>query len=131
MASYPDVIAPSLIGKYPANTFSGGGYFYDHILEYRVWCHPELGAPDEYDGDDYYYCFATYNDALSFHQRTKGSEKPLVLIKQFEWIDEPSPGQFIHKHGERITEWLPEWLIDSLRDHDSIPNFIAQNSVES
>ena len=32
------------VGSFPAATKSGGGYFYDEVLEYRVWLHPERGA---------------------------------------------------------------------------------------
>ena len=62
---YPEVLDPSRVGTYPALVKSGGGYVWDAVLEYRVWCHPERGAPDEDDGDDYYYAFETYDEALS------------------------------------------------------------------
>jgi hypothetical protein len=51
---YPDAVDPSLVGTYPAEAGSGGGYVWDDILEYRVWCHPERGAADEDNGNDYY-----------------------------------------------------------------------------
>jgi hypothetical protein len=38
--NYPNVINPSKVGTYPALVKSGGGYFYDEVLEYRVWVHP-------------------------------------------------------------------------------------------
>jgi hypothetical protein len=37
---YPDVKEPEKVGTYPAEAKSGGGIFYDDILEYRVWVHP-------------------------------------------------------------------------------------------
>lgn len=105
---YPDSIDENRVGEYPAETKSGGGYFYDQVLEYRVWCRPWQGAPDEFDGEIYYYAFHTYDEALEFSNETDGSEAPLVLVKQLEWIDEPEDGKFIHKTGERLTEWRVE-----------------------
>jgi putative acetyltransferase len=100
---------------------SGGSYFFDEVLEYRVWVRP--------GGNDYYKAFVNYEDALKFSQKTKGVEAPLVLICQYEWIDEPNPGEFIHKKGERVTEWLPEWLEDSARKEGDIEEYIASNST--
>lgn len=125
MSQYPLAINLDLVGEYPASTKSGGGYFYDEVLEYRVWCHPECGAPDECDGEDYYYAFAVYEQALEFSQGTPGAEPPLVLIRQLEWINEPSKGVFIHEKGERITEWRVEWLDSSARKPGDIEGFIA------
>ena len=42
---YPHVVDPAKVGEYPASVFAGGGYVWDEVLEYRVWCHPERGAP--------------------------------------------------------------------------------------
>ena len=67
---YPDVLDPDRVGSYPAVAGAGGGYVWDAVLEYRVWCHPEDGAPDEDDGNDYFYCFATYSEALECSQQT-------------------------------------------------------------
>jgi len=57
-ASYPDAVDPNLVETYPPLSKAGGGYVWDDVLEYRVWCHPERGAPDIEDGNDYYYAFA-------------------------------------------------------------------------
>lgn len=59
----PERTRRKLVRTYPASAKAGGGYVWDEVLEYRVWCHPERGAPDEADGSDYYYAFATYEDA--------------------------------------------------------------------
>ena len=128
MPSYPDAIDPSLVGEYPALAKSGAGYFFDEVLEYRVWCHPERGAPDEFDGEDYYYAFATHAEALAFSTNCPGTETPLALVRQREWIDEPEPGQFIHMQTERITEWQPEWLEDGPRKPGDIEAFIARRA---
>ena len=90
---YPDAIDPTQVGEYPALSKAGGGYVWDAVLEYRVWCHPERGAEDHDDGSDYYYPFATYAEALAFSEATAGAEEPLALIRQDEYIDEPAPGE--------------------------------------
>ena len=126
---YPNSIDENLVGEYPAATKSGGGYFYDQVLEYRVWCRPWEGAPDEFDGEIYYYPFHTYEEALEFSNNTKGSESPLVLVRQYEWVDEPEPKKFIHKTGERLTEWRVEWLPDSKREKNTIAKFISAGGI--
>lgn len=125
--TYPDSIDKDLVGTYPANTKSGGGYFYDCVLEYRVWCRPWKGAPDEFDGEIYYYAFHSFQEAKEFSDVTKGSEEPLVLVKQLEWINEPESGKYTHEVGERLTEWRVEWLEGGPRTDCSIPEFLASN----
>ena len=51
MSQYPQVKDPALVGTYPATAKAGGGYVWDEVLEYRVWCHPERGAQDLADPD--------------------------------------------------------------------------------
>lgn len=36
---------PDRVDTYPATAKAGGGYVWDEVLEYRVWCHHERGAP--------------------------------------------------------------------------------------
>src|ERR1700740_1428902 len=102
---YPAVLDPNSVGEYSASAFAGGGYVWDEVLEYRVWCHPESGAPDEAVGSDYYCAFRTYAEALTFSKETVGAEPPLALIQQLEYIDEPEPGMYVHEKKLRITEW--------------------------
>lgn len=125
---YPDVVDPKLVGTYPAVVPTGGGYVWDEILEYRVWCHPERGAPDLEDGDDYYYPFATYAEALAFSQGTIGAEEPLALIRQLEYIDEPNPGEYRHVKEPRIAEWHTDGLRRPRRTPTTIPNFLSPNA---
>ena len=125
---YPDAIDPKLVGEYPALAKAGGGYFFDEVLEYRVWCHPGPGVPDGEDGSDYYYAFSTYGEALEFSTSEPRAEEPLVLIRQFEWIDEPSEGLLIHERGERIAEWRAEWLDRGPRASGAIEAFIRARS---
>jgi putative acetyltransferase len=60
---FPAVVNPSAVGQYSALAGAGGGFVWDEVLEYRVWCHPERGAPDLAYGSDYYYAFASYAEA--------------------------------------------------------------------
>lgn len=122
---YPDAIDPELVGTYPAFANAGGGYVWDEVLEYRVWCHPERGAPDTEDGNDYYHAFSTYAEALAFSSRAAGSEDPLALIRQLEFIAENDPGIYQHVKEVRITEWPVEFLRRPRRTPVTIPNFLS------
>lgn len=42
--TYPKAIHEDKVGTYPAAAKAGGGYVWDAVLEYRVWCHPERGT---------------------------------------------------------------------------------------
>lgn len=117
-----------MIGQYPAFVFAGGGYVWDEVLEYRVWCHPERGAPDEDQGNDYFHGFATYDEALSFSRDHPGTEKPLALILQREYIAEEQPGAFEHIREERLTEWPVEFLARPRRTEHTIPDFLAPDA---
>lgn len=125
---YPDVLDPNLVGTYPAVAKSGGGYVWDEVLEYRVWCHPERGAPDEADGSDYFYAYATYAEALACSQQIKGAEEPLALILQREYISEEEPEQYVHVKKERITEWPVVFLSRPRRTPRTIPDFLAPDA---
>jgi hypothetical protein len=127
-ASYPDVVDSSLVGTYSPLAKAGGGFVWDDVLEYRVWCHPEQGAPDVEDGSDYYYAFATYTEALAFSRNTEGAEAPLALIRQLEYIEEPNPGEYRHVKEVRITEWPAEFLRRPRRTPNTIPDFLSPNA---
>lgn len=126
--SYPAVLDPELVGTYEAAAKSGGGLVWDEVLEYRVWCHPELGAPDVADGSDYYYAFATYEEAEKFAEAAPGAEEPLALVLQREHINEPSPGQYEHVAEERVTEWPVAFLFRPRRTARTIPDFLAPDA---
>lgn len=128
MTQYPKVKNPEKIGTYPASVKSGGGYVWDEVLEYRVWCHPEDGAPDTEEGNDYYHVFQTYDDALEFSETTPGAEEPIALILQEEYIDEPEEGKYEHIQTPRITEWHVEFLSRPRRTNETILNFISPNA---
>jgi hypothetical protein len=124
----PTAVNPSRVGKYPALAKSGGGFVWDEVLEYRVWCHPELGAPDLAEGSDYFRAFATYPKALAFALRTKGADEPLALIRQREFIEEPEPGSYEHIKKSRVTEWRVEWLSRPRRTKATIPDFFSSDA---
>jgi hypothetical protein len=126
--AYPNVLDASLVGTYPAQAQSGGGYVWDAVLEYRVWCHPERGAPDEADGSDYYHAFASFDEALNFAHQTSGAEEPLALVLQEEHLDEPEPGTFRHITERRVTEWPVEFLGRPRRTPSTIPDFLAPDA---
>ena len=119
---HPAVLDAERVGSYPASAKAGGGYVWDEVLEYRVWCHPADG------GDDYYHAFASCADAEAFAARTPGAESPLALILQREFIDEPSPGEYRHVKAERITEWPTEFLRRPRRTPHTIPDFFAPDA---
>ncbi len=126
--SFPDAEDPSKVGEYPARSGAGGGYVWDAVLEYRVWCHPERGAPDHEDGSDYYCPFATYAEALEFSKATRGAEEPLALIRQDEYISEPEEGKYVHMIEVRIAEWPVEFLSRPRRTARTIPDFLAPDA---
>lgn len=125
---YPDAIDPAKVGEYPALSKAGGGFVWDAVLEYRVWCHPERGAADLEDGSDYYFAFATYAEALECSRTTAGAEEPLALIRQDEYIDESKPEKYVHVKKERITEWPVEFLSRPRRTPRTIPDFLAPDA---
>lgn len=128
MSLYPAVKDSALVGTYPAVVSSGGGYVWDEVLEYRVWCHPHDGAPDTEAGDDYYYVFDTYEEACAFSQATTGAEEPLALVLQAEYIEEPKPGQFVHVTKQRLTEWQVDFLRRPKRTANTLPAFFAPDA---
>lgn len=128
MTNYPKVKDPDLVGEYPARVKSGGGYVWDDVLEYRVWCHPDKGAEDLEDGDDYYFVFETYEEASDYSLANQGCEAPIALILQEEYIDELEPGQYSHVKEQRLTEWHVEFLKRPRRTENTIPDFLSPNA---
>jgi hypothetical protein len=124
-SKFPTAVDPSWVGTFPGSTKSGAGYFYDEVLEYRVWLHPERGARRLAGDQDYFAAFARYEAASQYSTQTSGAEQPIVLVRQREYVNEPDPGTFEWKKTERITEWQVQWLQDSHREPNSIPDFLA------
>lgn len=123
-SAYPLAVDPIAVGGYSADTKSGAGYFYDDVLEYRVWLHPECGAAPLNGINDYFLTFAQYEKAEEFSRATAGAENPLVLARQLEWIDEPEDGLYIPKRETRITEWQVKWLAKDKRTSNTISEFL-------
>ena len=130
-SKFPIAVEPAKVGWYPARAKSGAGFFYDEVLEYRVWIHPRDGGLELEQGDaNVYFCaFPSYEEALKFSNETPGSEEPLVLVRQKEHINEPQPSKYIHIVGDRVTEWRVEWLEGRKREPNSIPNFLKANNT--
>jgi hypothetical protein len=124
-SKFPMAKDPGRVGSFPGRTKSGAGYFFDEVLEYRVWLHPERGARRLAGDEDYYAAFARYENALEYSARIEGAEEPLVLIRQREYVNEPTPGTFTWEKTERLTEWQVKWLKGSLRGPTSIADFLA------
>ncbi len=122
---YPDAIDPTRVGTYPALAKAGGGCVWDEVLEYRVWCHAERGAPDL---SDCYHAFATYREALDLSSSTPGAEEPLALVRQREYISEPTPGDYVHLREERVAEWPVEFLRRPRRNERTIPDFLSPDA---
>ncbi|WP_218938242.1 GCN5 family acetyltransferase [Parashewanella tropica] len=93
---YPEVKDIELVGSYEAAAFAGGGYVWDEVLEYRVWCYLSDGASDLVEGYDYYYSFESFESAEKFYLSTQGAQVPLALILQNEYIDEPEHEKYVH-----------------------------------
>jgi hypothetical protein len=127
-SAFPIAVDAKKVGTYPSMVKSGGGYFYDEVLEYRVWIDPQSGGERLNEGSDYFKAFATYESAKRFSEITKGAEHPLVLVRQFEHVNEPTKGVFEHVVGERLAEWKVEWLTDSKREPNSIAEFLAKKN---
>ena len=123
-STFPVAVDPSRVGSYSPDAKSGAGYFYDDVLEYRVWFHPENGGEPLNGKSDYFVAFAQYEAAQALSKKAPGAEEPCVLVRQYEWVDEPERGHFVPKKVERITEWQVKWLPDSKRTTESIREFM-------
>ena len=128
---FPRALNLRRVGKYPAASFAGGGYVWDAVLEYRVWCCPAAGAPDEDNGNDYYFAFSNFPRALKFSQAYEGADDPIALILQLEYIDEPRKGKYIHVKRRRITEWPVDFLSRPKRNKNTIPDFFCPSAPEN
>jgi len=125
---YPPVLDPALVGTYPSAAKAGGGYVWDAVLEYRVWCYPRSGAADLCEGSDYYYPFSSYEEAAEFSASTDGAQDPLALVLQEEHIDEREDGQYVHITEQRVAEWPVQFLSRPRRTASTIPAFLAPDA---
>lgn len=104
---------------------------WDAVLEYRVWCYPGAGADDAFDGSDYFYAFACYEEAKEFESRTPGAQEPLALVLQEEYIDEDEPGNYVHMKERRVAEWPVTFLSRPCRTPSTIPDFLSPSAPEN
>ena len=124
----PSVLDPARVGEYPPHACAGGGFVWDEVLEYRVWCYPGQGAQDLCEGSDYFYAFGSHAEAHAFADQTAGAQEPLALVLQREYIDEPEDGCYVHVRQERITEWPVTFLSRPRRKSQTIPDFFAPDA---
>lgn len=124
----PPVFDSEKVGTYSRRAKAGGGYAWDEVLEYRVWCSPHDGAPDEDNGSDYYFVFDSHDAARKYSAQQQGAEDPLALVLQREWIAEDEPGCFEHRTDERITEWPVEFLSRPRRGPGTLAAFFADDA---
>jgi len=129
-SAYPVAVDPKRVGAYPIDTHSGAGYFYDDVVEYRVWFDPKKGAKPLNGSSDYFMAFAEYEAAKAASRSLSGAEEPIVLVRQLEWINEPEHGHFIPEKTERIAEWQIQWLAGNKRRADSIQQFLKHPREE-
>jgi hypothetical protein len=123
---FPQVLDPSRVGTYEALAKSGGGYVWDAVLEYRVWCHPERGAIDSEEGNDYYYAFATYAEALAFAEETRGAElHSLSCSKRNTSTSRPRDDMFTSARAGSPSGGLSS--SPPRRTPRTIPDFLASN----
>lgn len=127
MSKYPKVKDVKKVGSYPVVVKAGGGFVWDAVLEYRVWCHPEKGVPNLHNGSDYFYSFKTYEEAFKYYKENVGSEEPPALILQKEYINEPQPGNYVYVKEQRLTEWAVKFLNRPKRNKNALPTFLAPN----
>jgi hypothetical protein len=93
-----------------------------------VWCYPREGAPDVDEGNDYYYAFASYEEAAAFAEGLAGAQEPVALVLQEEYIAEEEDGQYAHVKERRVTEWPVEFLKRPRRTDRTIRDFMAPDA---
>ncbi|NDC22245.1 GCN5 family acetyltransferase [bacterium] len=115
---HPNAHDQNKVGSYPTIVYSGGGYLYDAVLEYRVWSKSE-------DGQSICHSFGTYNDAKKFSKKIPDAEKePVVLVLQKQYIEETKDGKYKLINKERLAEWKVEWLKNNIRSEKNIKKYI-------
>lgn len=67
-------------------------------------------------------------EAEAFAKANQGTEEPLALVLQREYIDEPETGHYVHVREERVTEWPVKFLSRPRRDEFTIPEFLAPDA---
>lgn len=125
LTNFPPVLDETKVGKYPTMSGAGGGWVWDEVLEYRVWCNPAKAGHKGPNYDHFYCAFVRYEDALAFSKKTPGADEPVALVLQRESINEPEPRLFEHVKTKRFTEWDIEFLMQPKRTPQTIPLLMA------
>jgi hypothetical protein len=60
--------------------------------------------------------------------KQQGARRPVALVLQEEYIDEPRKGEYVHMRDRRVTEWPVEFLRRPRRTADTIPAFLAPDA---
>lgn len=124
---YPLAAEPSLVGTYSGRSKSGGATSMTTSLstesgsipsrERRHWLETMTTSP------------RSRNTSRRWPSRRRTRcRATVVVLRQLESINEPSPGVYRHQSGARITGWLPQWLLGSKREPDSITKFLAAHA---
>lgn len=83
---------PALVETGGGWWLAGGGYVWGAVLEYRVWCHPEKGASDSSEGDDYDDDFMAFAEAFGYSQDTAGAKLLRPWCRRVNISQSLSPG---------------------------------------
>ena len=65
------------------------------------------------------------DEAEAFAAENPGTEEPLALVLQREYIDEPEPCLLVHVKKPRMTEWPVQFLEEPRRTERTIPDWLA------
>jgi hypothetical protein len=101
----PEVFDKSKVGTYDLLCKAGGGFVWDHVLEYRVWTR-ETGTLE-------CHRFADYDTASVYSQKDPEREPPLALVLQKEYFLGDTAESAKLKSRIRTTEWQVQWLEES------------------
>lgn len=119
-SKHPRAINPEKVGKYPLEVYSGGGLFYDDVLEYRVWQKTTEGLEC--------ISFVDYPAAAAYYKahKTLGAQEPIALVFQNSYLEETSDGyKWVKEH--RVAEWQVSWLKAHDNTAERIPSFLAKH----
>lgn len=117
-SAHPTVSDPALVGSYDARANAGGGYFWDRVLEYRVWFDTDRG--------DRFRAFARCEDAEAWAREFQPSPPVLALVHQVESVRGPTEeGAYEIVREPRNAEWHVAWLAGTQRGPSSIAEFLA------
>ena len=99
----PKVADESKVGEYDTLCFSGAGFIWDEVLEYRVWSR----GPTEC------HTFASYDEAERFSEATATRSIVLALVKQVEYFEGNTQRGFVELFRAPGTEEHPDYLLRS------------------